>query len=257
MNALSPRRSAPRPGARQRGLTLIEILVAMAIAIFLLGGLFTIVQNTRRSFGAQAQMAMLQDNERLAMTLIGDVIQQAGYFPDPTTYTSAGTLPVTGVFTTAGQSVFGTSGAVAPAPGDSITVRFTIAPTDGLINCSGNTNTGAANVTYVNTFVVDPTPPGYLSCTLNDGVTTTTYQLVSGVQNLSILYGVKTNFSVDNGAVDSYLRANQMTALNWNNVIAVRITLTFVNPLAGQPNQPATIPIQRVVAVMNRAGVKT
>ena len=94
----------------------------------------------------------------------------------------------------------------------------------------------------------------YLTCALNNAAAV---PLVSGVQSLKILYGVKTDFTLDNGAVDSYLQASEMTAANWNNVISVTVTLTFLNPLAGQPNQPATIAVQRVVGVMNRAGVKT
>jgi type IV pilus assembly protein PilW len=236
--------------AHQYGLTLVEIMVAMAIALFLLAGLFTIVQNIRMSFGNQNLMAQLQDNERLAMTLLGDVIESAGYFPDPTINTSTGALPVNATFATAGQAIVGTSGAAVP--GDRITVRFVTAPNDGIINCTGGSNTTGANVTYVNVFRV--TAAGNFVCALNGGASV---PLVSGVSNLQILYGVKTDFTVDNGAVDSYLKASEMTATNWTNVISVKVTLTFVNPLAGQPNQPATIPFQRIIGVMNRAGVKT
>ncbi len=110
-----PRQRIQRSAATQRGLTLVELMVAMAIALFLLGGLLTIVQNTRKTFGAQMQLAQLQDNQRLAMTLLGDVIQTAGYFPDPTVNTLGGTLPVVasayplGPFPTAGQSITGTT----------------------------------------------------------------------------------------------------------------------------------------------------
>jgi hypothetical protein len=81
--------------------------------------------------------------------------------------------------------------------------------------------------------------------------------LITGVQNMQILYGVKTNFAVPNNTVDSYLRADQVTAgNNWSNIISVKVTLTFTNPLAqGQPGQPATIPFTRVVTVMARGGV--
>jgi type IV pilus assembly protein PilW len=258
MNARLRHRS-PHYAIRQRGLTLVEIMVAMAIGLFLLGGLLTIVQNTRKTYGSQNQLAQLQDNERLAMTLLGDVIQAAGYFPDPTTNTVTGALPVVasayplGPFPTAGQSITGTT-SVALA-GDRIIVRFLTAPNDGMINCTGSTNTTAANAMYTNAFRV-ATVGGisYLTCALNNAAAV---PLVSGVQSVKFLYGVKTDFTADNGAVDSYLKASEMTAANWNNVISVKVTLTFANPLAGQPNQPATIAFQRVVSVMNRAGVKT
>jgi type IV pilus assembly protein PilW len=253
MNTPARRNLVPN-GARQRGLTLIELLVSMAIAVFLLGGLLTIVGNTRRTFGAQNLMAQLQDNQRLTMTLIGDVIQEAGYFPDPTTNVSAAVLPVVaGTFPTAGQSITGTY--AAATPGDSITVRFATAPNDGVINCIGGTNKTAVNpLVYVNAFSIDAS--GNLICKLTANGVTTQATLVSGIQNLRVLYGVITNPALGNGAVDTYLRADQMTATNWTNVVSVQVTVTFVNPLAGQPGQPATIPFQRVVGVMNRTGVK-
>jgi len=230
-------------------MTLVELLVAISIAVFMLAALLTIVQNTRRAYGTQAQMSQLQDNERLAMTLMGDVIQESGYYPNPTLYTAAGALPVTGVFATAGQAVFGTTA-------DTISVRFMTAAGDGMINCTGGTNTTAATVTYVNQFLIDAN--GNLNCVLtSNGVVAAAQPLVSGITNLSILYGVKTDFSVNNGAVDSYLTAAQMTVADWSHVISVRITLTFTNPLAGQAGQPATIPFQRVVAVMGQTGVIT
>ena len=248
-----------RQAARQRGLTLVEIMVAMAISLFLIGGLLTIVQSTRKTYSSQNQLAQLQDNERLAMTLLGDVIQAAGYFPDPTTNTVTGALPVVasayplGPFATAGQPITGTT-SVALA-GDRIIVRFLTAPNDGMINCTGSSNTTAANAMYTNAFrVATIGGVSYLTCALNNAAAV---PLVAGVQSVKFLYGVKTDFTADNGAVDSYLKASEMTAANWNNVISVSVTLTFVNPLAGQPNQPATIAFQRVVSVMNRAGVKT
>ena len=70
---------------QQQGFTLIEILIALLIGVFLLAALLTIVQANRRVYGDQSQLAQLQDNERMAMTLMTDVIEMAGYFPSPHT----------------------------------------------------------------------------------------------------------------------------------------------------------------------------
>jgi type IV pilus assembly protein PilW len=236
--------------ARERGVTLVELLIAVAMAVFLLAGLFTIVFSTRRVYASQNLMAQLQDNERMAMTMISDVVQQAGYYPDPTQYTQTGSFPVSGAFATVGQSVVGTYSAAAP--GDTITVRYMTASGDLMINCTGGTNSSGATQLYVNQFLIDAS--GYLACSLNGAANV---ELVSGLQNMSILYGVKTDFTFDNGAPDSYMNASQMSAINWMNVITAKITLTFVNPLASQPGQPATIVFQRVVAVMHETGVTT
>ncbi|MBS0394479.1 MAG: PilW family protein [Proteobacteria bacterium] len=258
--SLRPRRpAAPRCA---RGVTLVELLVTLAIAAFLLGGLLTIVTNTRTTFGNQNALAQLQDSERLAMTLLGDVVQQAGYFPDPTTNTLTSALPADLLFPVAGRSISGLQ--QGGAPEDSILVRYMTAPGDGIINCTGGSNpVGAgAPVLYENVFSIDAN--GNLVCSLNGAAPVVLIGAVGGtanafpaIQNLQVWYGVQTNTALGNGAVDSWLRANEMTATFWNNVIAVKLVVFFSNPLWGQPNQPQTIRVERVVAVMNRGGVKT
>lgn len=243
----------------QQGFTLVELSVALLIGLFLLGGLLTIVQDMRRTFGNQNQLSQLQDSERLAMTMIADVIQAAGYFPDPTLNTIQSAFPQALPFVQDGQAIAGTRNIAAP--GDSIYVQFNTAPNDGVINCTGGTNGTGANKTYVNQFSVDNR--GELLCRLNN---LPAVVLIGGplpgpvqVKNLQILYGVKTNFAIADNNVDSYLYANQMVPINWFNVICVKVTLTFDNSklAASQPGQPLTIPFTRVITVMGRGGANT
>jgi type IV pilus assembly protein PilW len=249
----------------QKGFTLIEIMIALLIGIFLLGALLTIVQTNRAVFGNQNQLAQLQDSERMAMTLMADVIQSAGYYPDAAiSNTQALAFPAAVATATAaafasGQPISGTY--AAADPGDVISVRYMTKPGDGILNCSGQSNPSGsgANKRYVNTFQV---LNGQLVCTDQAGAP---YNLVSGVTNstgamgvihLTVLYGVKTNLATAGNNVDTYLRADQMNATNWNNVISVFVALDFTNPLyvaAGQ-GQAATIKVQRVINVMNQVG---
>ncbi len=265
----TPAHSIHPPRFAQRGFTLVELMVAILIGLFLVGGLLTLVQAMKRTFTSQSGLSQLQDNERITMTLMTDVIQSTGYFPNPVINTAISEFPATGSFTTAGQALVGSGSytAAVPGVGDTITVRYASAGGDNVINCSG----GASSVpaTFVNTFSVDAF--GNLNCQLTvNGGTPTTIQLVSGqtnssgvliggVTNLQIYYGVQTNTATGTYSVDTYLDANAVTAGNyWGNVISVKITLTFVNPLSGQPGQTsATIPFTRVVDVMNKTGVTT
>jgi type IV pilus assembly protein PilW len=230
----------------------VELTVALFIGLFLLGGLLTLVQDMRRTFGNQNQLAQLQDNERLAMTLITDVIQAAGYYPNPTLNTIGSALSQAAPFQQSGQAIAGTRNPAAP--GDSIYVQFLTAPSDGVINCTGNSNLTGANQIYINQFSIDGNKE--LLCTLNGQAPVV---LVTGVTNLQILYGVKTSFAVANNNVDSFLYADQMTAADWTNVICVKVTLTFDNSTLAksQPGQPLTIPFTRVITVMGRGGVNT
>ena len=144
--------------ARQAGLTLIELMIAVAVASFLIGGVLVMVQSTRNTFATQNLLAQLQDNERLVMTFMAEVVEAAGYYPNPRLYTSTTVLPVAGVFAAAGQAVFGTQNAVAP--GDTVTIRYGAALNDNVFNCRGTTNTGVAPFdTFVNRFWVNNAVP--------------------------------------------------------------------------------------------------
>jgi len=254
MSELHRRSRAPR---RQSGFTLVELLIAVLIGLFLLGGLMTLVQDNRRTFSSQNMLSQLQDSERLAMTMMTDVIQTGGYFPDPTTNTAISALPVAGVIA-AGQGFYGAYNA-AP-PGDTITVRYATTTGDTIINCAGGTNTSGAitPLVYTNTFSV---LNGQLLCTLNG----TVYPLVGTVSasvvpntiivnNLSILYGINSAGSGTN--VDTYVTAAGVT--NWNAVISVKISLTFNNPLWSATAPSAVqqyITFQRIVSVMGQTGI--
>src|SRR5579872_3767707 len=121
----------------ERGFTVVELMVALLIGLFLLGGLLTLVQDNRRTFASQNQLSQLQDTERVAMTMITDVIQTAGYFPDPTSNTATLALPSAGGMA-AGQALSGVNN--ASASGDTITVRYATTTGDGILNCIGQSN---------------------------------------------------------------------------------------------------------------------
>jgi type IV pilus assembly protein PilW len=251
MNAIE---SSERMRRGQNGFSLIEIMIALLIGLFLLSGLMTMVQDNRRVFGNQNQLAQLQDSERVALTMMTDVIQTAGYFPDPTSNSAQSTMLASAApAMVAGQAMAGTDNA-GVAPGDTITVRYATSSGDGILNCAGTSNSTGGIFTFVNTFSVAVNPAGVsqLLCTQNG----TPYPLVNGVQNLTLRYGVNTTGSGSN--VDSYQTAAQVTAAaNWNNVISVQVALTFTNPLYLAPGQgqPATIVLQRNIAVMNQTGL--
>ncbi len=74
----------------QHGFALVEMMIAMAIAIFLLLGLGAILYSTHETYSAQTGLSQLQDNERVAMSIVANTIQSAGYFTNPTVQTAAG-----------------------------------------------------------------------------------------------------------------------------------------------------------------------
>ena len=239
--------------SRDAGFSMIELLVALLIGLFLLFGLSAVLQTNKRTFTSQNLLSQLQDSERLAATMMNDVIEQTGYFPNPTTSTAALSFPATTLFSTAGQSIYGTYS--TSTQGDSISVRYTAAANSTTpINCTGGSNSaGGASATYVNTFsvAVNANNVSQLVCTMNG----TTYPLINNVTNLKVMYGVNDSGSGNN--VDTYMNASQVP--NWNNVVSVKITLTFSNPLVGAPGQPTNsnlqlIQLTRTINIMQQTG---
>lgn len=245
----------------QRGFSLIELMVAVAVALFLMAGAGLIMQHTSNTYRAQTQLARLQDSERMAISLMTDVIQSTGYYPNPHNFTDLQTLVVSPSFATAGAPNIATA-PVTGALGDTISVRYAAAPLDNVYNCRGDQNTAAAPFeTWENTFSVVQGPPGpggttqfQLQCTLwslsTNAVVTT--PLVSGVQNLTIQYGLNTAGSGTGSCADRYKPSAQMLPADWSQVCSVKVTLTFANPFNPPGGTKPTIDFTRVIAVMNQ-----
>jgi type IV pilus assembly protein PilW len=264
MNKLSLRQLRARHAAR--GFTLVELMIALLIGLFLTGGLLTLMFAMRRSTTTQAGLSQLQDDERMGMSILTSAIQSAGYYPSPYVNT-ASTFFLAAAPLVAGQSIYGThTNATTP---DTLIVRYTTAGTatagikDNTINCAGQTST--TQKTWTQTFQIDTTNK-LLQCVLNDGVNpAVTLNLITGITNLQILYGVQTGPGIAANSADCYMTADAVnTAGFWPKVVSAMVTLTYVNPLKNQPGQSSagaaittTIPFTRVITLMNVTGVDT
>jgi len=252
----------------QRGFTLVELMIAITIGLFLIGGLVTLTSAMKRTSSLQGDLGQLHDTERMAFSLMADVIQSSGYYASPIgTNSPTAEFPVTGVFAAAGQAIYGVDGGTAAAPTDTVTVRYTSTQNDGVLNCIGGTNTTLPTAAWVAKFQVDGAKNLQCVLTTNAGAATTT-TIATNVQWMSIVYVVQSVSTSGTYSIDSYLTATQVTAGSyWPNVISVQVTLMFNNPmycavgatcLAGQQTtQPQYLTLTRTIALMNKAGVNT
>jgi type IV pilus assembly protein PilW len=221
------RAAARRRPASQRGMGMIELLIVILIAMFMMAGLLTIVYGTRQNFTAQSQLAQLQDSERLAMTLITNVVQTAGYYPNPTTLSRTAALPVLAETDGTNSASFAlrqvVSGTGSNAGVDQIWVRYITSGADDVMDCNGQTQT--ASTTLVNYLYVSG---GVLWCEAFWGTTVQTAQpLVAGVSAMNILYGINTAGSAT-PAADTYMTAAQVTTAGaWAKVVSVQVQLTY------------------------------
>ena len=227
---------------RQHGTSLIEILIAMVIGLFILGAVAAVFVNMQKTFTSQDQLAQLQDNQRLAQTILTNTVQSAGYFPDPKTNTQQTALTGASGVVAAGQVISGTSGAGTAS--DTLTTQFATASGDGVMNCLGQSNTSGAQLVYVNTLSVNAN--NELQCVVNGQAPVS---LVSGVSSLTVLYGTDTNGDGNN---DSYLTATQVAAAGaWSAVHAVKVTLNFTTQFGNVPGA-TNVPWVQTISLKNQ-----
>ena len=245
---------------RQAGFTLIELMVALTIGLVVMLGLAVIFVSVKQAFTSQDKLAQLQDNERLALSLLTAAVQQAGYFPSPATLNNT-QIPATSSTAygdmAASQAIMGTSGAL-----ESLSTAFAASANDGLLTCLGHAITAAdiaavpsatnGSVGVRNTFYVDASTKTLRCVVLVNGGISTSYggsgdataglPLITNVASMSVAYGIDSG----TGSVSGYLPAASVTTASWPLVRAVRVTLNFVNP----NNSASTIAWTQTINVM-------
>lgn len=65
------------------GMTLVEMMIAMGIGVFLLTGILSVYISNKDTYLYVQMKARQQENTRLGSTIFGAVIRQTGYIPDP------------------------------------------------------------------------------------------------------------------------------------------------------------------------------
>ncbi|MFZ0549994.1 MAG: PilW family protein [Steroidobacteraceae bacterium] len=253
---------------RQAGFSLIELMVAIVIALFLIGGVLTVEQGVKMSYQANDSLSQLEDNERFAMSSIAAIVERAGYYPDPKDYTVVDAFPSDNTTSPQGTSAPLLAGWYVydgGTPGAGVLfVRYMTASSQNSTLCDGTVGT---TQTYTNNFylVADATNPStndlYCAVQAGTGGWNTPVELVSGIQTMSIMYGVHTttyNGMIDNN-VDTYMSAATVTSGGyWAAVTSMQVQLKFLNPLyQTTPGQPKYVYFTRVIAIMGRTGLVT
>ena len=263
---------AHRPGSvYQRGLTLVELLVAMVLMLLVVlatVALFNVSSSSYKTVDAGQEM---QDNARFAMEILGQAARSAGY-QDRTGPSSSGinlTDVVFGPTTTAAWRVegannsqitsstsgivFGTNNGVNLS--DALVIRFfgassTSNPTqaDGsMIDCSGRAipyPVGSADLGVSAFFVAVVNGEPELDCKSYNPTTGafSTSQIARGVESFQVIYVLHTN---NDDVPDRWVSADSawapfVASPNWNNVVALRIGMVLRGPVGSAQGQSAT-----------------
>lgn len=269
---------------RQAGVGLVEIMIAMVIGLFVVGGLTQIFLSNKQGFRVQEAQSRLQENARLVSVLLSSTIGQAEFQQnaqdDPGVVFPA-TLPAiagldnysSGVPNNlvAGTNISTLSGTLADT--DLITIRF---QRDGVVtDCLGSNGTSggaatAAGTIAVNVYRIDSS--NELECNNGVGATPNFQPLLDNVQNMQILYGEDTN---QDRSVDRYVNANDIDVNDFDNVLSAHVAMLLASdgdvklaeerrtynllgtevimpPAAEDPDRIQRRVIERVIALRNR-----
>jgi len=220
---------------RQRGLTLVEIMVALVISLFLLAGLLQMFIGTRQSSRVQENLSRVQENGRFVIDFLSRNIRLAGYRSRSTIEEGKSFEDKFGVRAIQGTNDDGTNGS------DTLTVVFEGEGTgQGDIRDCKNAqiiSSAAVPVTSSNYFAVIPnSASGIYELLCAFGPTDPQKQaILEDIENIQILYGENTNGDAF-GVAEYYVPANNVA--NWDRVVSVRISVlvrTKENNLVAAP----------------------
>ena len=68
-----------KPEYDHRGVSLVELLIAMSLGLILLGGMIAVFSGNKRSSELNTAMANMQENARFALSALGQGIRMSGY----------------------------------------------------------------------------------------------------------------------------------------------------------------------------------
>lgn len=232
----------------QYGLSIVELLVALAISLLLMTGIIQVFLASKQTYASNEAASRLQENGRFALEFIAQSARHAGYVE---TSNTVSVLPP--AIASPNNSICNSSSTCSSqgVNDESDSVAFVSQPRiqDGVRrDCLGVNGSGtyAINNTDIilNQFLIieaapandEPHPAlGCRSRNLRGGWVTgpTPQRLIDGIDALQVQYGITTGSN--RNSVNQYVSADRVG--DWSTVIAVRIavlanSLTPVTPPA-------------------------
>jgi type IV pilus assembly protein PilW len=235
--------------SRQRGLSLIEVLVSLVIGLVVVGAVLVSLLGAGQAGKFQGAYSQMNEDVQIALSILSRDIQMAGYstptglIPDPADATRSilafATVPVTGfiIGCDTGFATPGTSNTCGTATTSAFEVayeadNFNTVPASGVpSNCLGNAIAVGPPYVARNRFFISTGPAGRpeLSCGSVGTAGGTSQPLVENIENMKIWYG--TTLATAPTQVVRYVTATDIASLGvgasaeWDRVVAVRICL--------------------------------
>jgi type IV pilus assembly protein PilW len=219
---------SPRSRARDRGLTLVEMLIALTLGLATVLAAGRLLLFATQAQAAQAEQSAIDDGGRYAVELIGRAVRQAGFVdpavlaaPDPVALLDAAPAPVAGL--DAHSLARGTAALDAPLPAkvngsDVLALRFAGAGAgpdgDGsMASCAGFPVAQGEEGWSIFYVARNSEGEAELYCKYRGASNWSADALVSGVDGFQVLYGLDTDTPPD-GIPNRYVNADAIRALD-------------------------------------------
>jgi type IV pilus assembly protein PilW len=188
---------------QQQGLSLVELMVAVTLSLILSAGVIQVYISSKTSYRIQQELSTLQDNQRIAVELLGNQIRKAGLSVNQ----------IVSAFDTSDIDNWDGGIENGVAQPDQITIMY-----ESPSSCTGSDTSGDDGIA-TDRFFIDE---GQLKCNGNGD----TQPLVSGIEDMQILYGVDTSPIVP-GEVRTADKYVPPSVDIMDDVVSVRIALLF------------------------------
>lgn len=219
----NPRRPAPQ------GFTIVELLVAMTIGLFLTVVIAQLFLGSRATYTTTDELSRMQENIRFTHQLFTRVLYLTSYMSAPNSYRERERAPNAStpvLFEGATVGLTGTEGAGTIS--DTLTVRFqgsgpAGAPDGNITDCLGRPIDGPTIAVNIFSVAVN----GGLLC--DNGQGGGPIEVVPDVQAMQILYGEDTEpWKERDGTVNRFVPFSGLSSPD--RVVAVRVALLFQTP---------------------------
>jgi type IV pilus assembly protein PilW len=185
----------------QRGAGLTELMIGMALGLFILAGLLGVFSATRLTDRTQDGLSRLQESGRFTIEMMERELRKAGYRTN-IFGTATEAFPLANPFTADGQVITGTD--------NSVSIRYQGSADGTTRDCLGATVSAGTIVTEILSINAN----SELQCQAQGQ----TQSLVEGVEAMQIGYGEDTNGDT---YADRYIAA--ATPPNWVNIVSLRV----------------------------------
>ena len=231
--------------SRSKGFTLLELMIGLAIGLFITTVAITYLVASSKSFRVQNDDGRIQENARFALDLLTMNVRLAGFSPDST-------RTVNSFFSTAVCPDDDGNGAATACTlddvdeggnSDRMAVELITRPGSDGNGCTGN-NVGVgvriANVFWVGD--LDGDQVSSLNCwtyNIDAGAWVgATLPLIDGIDAMQVQYGEDSD---NDGVVETYASfANVVARANTDSILSVRIALLSNSGLQQNTEQPRT-----------------